>query len=289
MSKQWKEFENFAFEIQKKLSPNAIVKQNDKIRGKSGRLREIDISIRQRVGQFELLMVIDCKRYKKPVDIKTVESFVGQMLDIGAHQGALVSSTGYTKSAITRAKLAGINLYHLGNTLSNDIKSNMGIPSLCIVRNLKEVGSQIIFASDKLFKILTPVLIYNKDKIALGTEQEVVAKWWFDMEEAFEPGVHSQIIMMNELFLLSENELIPIELKANFCVEELLFYRVQSFDFVGYKDVIKDAFEMQQITTESFSIDSLIRDWELVERPRLAVKPILTYGIRTIHSFVRWE
>lgn len=188
------EFESFAFEIQQKLSPAAAVVKNDKIRGKSGRLREVDISIRQKVGQFDLLMIIDCKNFKRPIDIKTVDSFIGQMQDIGAHQGALVSSSGYTKSAIGRAKTAAINLYHLGNTLSNDIKSSLGLPSLCIVRNLKDVQSQISFVSSKQFKILTPMIIYNCEGTAIGTEQEVIAKWWFDKEHCFDPGAYVLVL-----------------------------------------------------------------------------------------------
>lgn len=70
MSNQWKEFESFAFEIQQKLSPAAAVVKNDTIRGKSGRLREVDISIRQKVGQFDLLMIIDCKNFKRLLILK---------------------------------------------------------------------------------------------------------------------------------------------------------------------------------------------------------------------------
>lgn len=215
-----------------------------------------------------------------------MDSFIGQMQDIGAHQGALVSSSGYTKSAIGRAKTAAINLYHLGNTLSNDIKSSLGLPSLCIVRNLKDVQSQISFVSSKQFKILTPMIIYNREGTAIGTEQEVIAKWWFDKEHCFDPGAYEKhIIMKDELFILSEKELIPIELNVNFLVEKLFFYRVQSIEFIGYKNVINDCYEMQQITTESLSIESLKRHWRLVDETDLAVKPVFRCGISTIHSF----
>lgn len=284
MTDKWKKFEELAFEIQQKLSPNAMVKLNDKIRGKSGRSREIDISIRQKIGQFDLLVVIDCKDYKNPVDIKAVESFIGYMFDVGANQGALVSSSGYTKSAIDRAKIAGVNLYHLGNTLSEDITKTVGIPSLCFVSNLKKPSTQISFSHPKRFEIHTSLIIYNSKREPLGTEQEILENWWFNKTTLFEPGLYKEyIINNNELFLLSGDDLISIELKANFFVEKLIFYRVQPIQFIGYKDVIKDIYNMQQITLDSLSIESLQKDWILIDLPNLAIKPTFTCSITTMN------
>ena len=79
MEKPWEEFEKLAADIQKRLSPNALVTHKDKIKGKSGRLREIDISIKQKIGQFDMLIAIDCKHYSKPVDIKVVDSVIGKL------------------------------------------------------------------------------------------------------------------------------------------------------------------------------------------------------------------
>ena len=283
---QWKKFENLAFEIQKKLSPKAIVKKNDKIKGKAGRTREIDISIRQNIGQFELLLIIDYKRYSIPVDMKAVESFIGMLQDVGAHQGALISATGYTKGAIERGRTAGINLYHLGNTLSDEISINMGLPSICIVSNLKRVSSRVSFSSAMQFKIPVPLIIYNQKGDPICTEQDVIRNWWFGKNRDFKPGAYTDYrIMSDEVFLLNGEALIPIELKVDILLEKLVFYRVLPIDFVGYKDVINDHYEMQQITTAPLSIESIKKDWILIDDSNLAVKPIITYGLSTINTF----
>lgn len=83
MKDKWEKFEELVCEVQKKLSPDAVVKHNDHIIGAQSKTkRQIDISIRYRVGQYEILIVIDCKDYSTPVDIKSVESFIGLAKDV---------------------------------------------------------------------------------------------------------------------------------------------------------------------------------------------------------------
>ena len=55
-----------------------------KFRGKSGIDREVDIAIQQKIGQFDVLIAIDCKDYAQPVDIKPLEASLGLFKDIGA-------------------------------------------------------------------------------------------------------------------------------------------------------------------------------------------------------------
>ncbi|HEX8853934.1 MAG TPA: restriction endonuclease, partial [Pyrinomonadaceae bacterium] len=83
---KWKKFEDLAAHIQRRLSPEAVVRQNEYILGKrSKRKRQIDITVRKEVRPYELLIVIDCKDYKRPVDVKDVESFIGLTKDVGAN------------------------------------------------------------------------------------------------------------------------------------------------------------------------------------------------------------
>jgi hypothetical protein len=95
---KWKRFESLVARIQKELSPDAKVTLDDKIMGRrSQTFRQIDISVRRVVGQFEILIIIDCKDYAKPVDVKDAEDFLGLAEDVGANKGALVSSNGQSK------------------------------------------------------------------------------------------------------------------------------------------------------------------------------------------------
>jgi restriction endonuclease Mrr len=76
-------------------------------------LREVDISIRTKVGQFDIFIALDCKDYNKPVAVKTVEEFSGLLEDIQATKGGIVSYHGFSDTAKKKAELKGIDLYRL--------------------------------------------------------------------------------------------------------------------------------------------------------------------------------
>jgi hypothetical protein len=107
--KDSRELEILVAKIQGKLAPDAQVIHDVKLMGRhSKRERQIDVLVRKKIGQYEMLIVLDCKDYSRPVDVKGIEEFHGLLTDVGAHRGALVSPRGFTETAKTRA--AGLQL-----------------------------------------------------------------------------------------------------------------------------------------------------------------------------------
>ncbi len=91
---KWKRFEKLAYEIQKEFSRSATVTLNDSILGVDSKTtRQIDISVRQNIGQYPILAVIDCKDYKDPVDVKAVEEFAMMVRDVRANKGRSFRAT----------------------------------------------------------------------------------------------------------------------------------------------------------------------------------------------------
>ncbi|QBZ82372.1 restriction endonuclease [Hydrogenovibrio crunogenus] len=66
----------------------------------SERSRQVDILIKTKTQTT----MVECKHYSVPVDIKSVESFLGMVTDVKVDYGILVSSSGYTKSAEKRIR-----------------------------------------------------------------------------------------------------------------------------------------------------------------------------------------
>ncbi len=69
----------------------------------SKRSRQIDVYIE---GLYEgkiQKVVIDAKNYNKKIDVKHVEAFIAMVSDIGVDKGIIVTSIGFSKSAINRA------------------------------------------------------------------------------------------------------------------------------------------------------------------------------------------
>jgi hypothetical protein len=90
----WEQLEHLIVTIQQQLSPDATVSHNVKLDGvDSETKRQIDVLVEQNIGQYRMRIVIDCKDYSKPVDVKGVEEFHGLVQDVRAQKGALVCPT----------------------------------------------------------------------------------------------------------------------------------------------------------------------------------------------------
>lgn len=64
---KWKRFEKLVAKVQKDLAPKSTVTHNDMIAGKdSGKERQIDVSVKVRTGQYDLLIIIAVKITKIP-------------------------------------------------------------------------------------------------------------------------------------------------------------------------------------------------------------------------------
>lgn len=107
---EWKEFEILIKGIQEQVSDDSVVKHNDHILGKSGVKRQLDITIRKKVGLVNVLIVFECKKHTRPVELNKVASFSQLLKDVDASQGVMVSSSGFTDGAKNTAIYEGIKL-----------------------------------------------------------------------------------------------------------------------------------------------------------------------------------
>src|SRR5690606_17309948 len=101
--KDWEKYEGEIFDKLQMEFPDGEILKNQKIRGIfSKRSRQIDILVKGKLIGKEIFGVIDCKKFSKKIDVKTVESFIGFLEDVGANLGIMVTNSGYTKSAKSR-------------------------------------------------------------------------------------------------------------------------------------------------------------------------------------------
>ena len=111
---KWRKFEKLVSSIHKVHSQDAKVTFNDSIRGKrTGRNRQIDISVRFDYLYYSYLIVIECKDYNTRVPISDVEAFRTKMEDVGADKGVIVSTNGFQCGAVETGKAFGIELFTL--------------------------------------------------------------------------------------------------------------------------------------------------------------------------------
>ena len=122
---EWREFERLVARIEADAGPRGIVVTSpDRIKCKiTGRLREVDASIRSRIGTAEMLVTIECRRRTKIQDITWIEQLATKKKAIGADRTIAVSAAGFTESTKTLADQNGISLRKLSDITAEDINS----------------------------------------------------------------------------------------------------------------------------------------------------------------------
>lgn len=100
----WQEYEIELHQYFKTAYPDAKVTFDAKIRGRySKRSRQIDILVEFPSSSKDQTIVVDAKKYARKVDVQAVESFISMLDDVSITNGILITSEGYTESALNRA------------------------------------------------------------------------------------------------------------------------------------------------------------------------------------------
>lgn len=75
---------------------------------KSQSKRQLDVSVFDAYDLSQPILVVECKRYSRKLNIKDVEEFIGMLQDLGDPKDVLVCPLGFSGPATRRAKAAGI-------------------------------------------------------------------------------------------------------------------------------------------------------------------------------------
>lgn len=89
------------------------VKQNVKLKGKSGLAHQVDVYWEYEIDGKVHRVAIECKNYCKKVSIARVRDFYGVISDLGVVKGMMVTKVGYQKGAKQYADFYGISLKEL--------------------------------------------------------------------------------------------------------------------------------------------------------------------------------
>lgn len=121
---KWREFEKLVARIEQAAVPHdAIVTSPDRIRDiTTGQIREVDASIRHKIGTTEILITIECRKRSRKGDDTWIEQLATKKTKIGAAKTIAVSSTGFTEPAILSARHYGIELRTLSEVSAADIE-----------------------------------------------------------------------------------------------------------------------------------------------------------------------
>ena len=289
-STKWKRFEELVKRVQEELAPDAIVKRDDKIIGSdTGIARQIDISVKQSIGNYEILVVIDCKDYSRPVNVKDVEAFIGMIQDVHANKGVIVSASGFTKTAKTRGEKVGLNLYRLVDTGDHDWQVMAYIPVICNFIGPRKYSFKFsgnIEIIDFPFNEPQSLKIYDENNCKLGTLLNIMKKNWNDYQYPIEPGNYKNLELMKGITKIkSDNSYQELNIKLNLLVESRLYFgELPIQKLSGFKDELTGKTLSRGFTTEMIDVVDVQNNWERINSLNdLAVKPMLTLEATDIY------
>ncbi len=272
MAKAFTELELLVAKIQKQLAPKAEVQHNVFVDGRlSKRKRQIDVLVRERIGQYEIRIIIDCKDYNKPIDVKGVEEFAGLLADVGAHKGVLVSPKGFSEAAKTRAEGLQIDLYSPFDTDVHKWTVRATIPATC---DFRSVIMAFKFSTSAPLPLTLQYDFYSRNEIydkagsALGTMLANASRKWNNGVFPNDVGeyVDLEVYDTKPVYIDSgtiHNLKVPVDLTVSTWVQrELFFGQLPIPKISGFKDEFSG-----KVITNSFQVglldpDQVARNWQ---------------------------
>jgi hypothetical protein len=156
-SSEFREYENGVADVLASIVGEAgTVQRNVRLPSRSdGRPRQIDVLVEgDMFGLTGARMVVDCKRWGKPIDAPDVERFIGTVEDVGADLGIPISAEGASDGAIKRAQWArGVRVKALSVVELNQwrpagtVSKTYEIPHIDLERAMKalrEAGLRVV-------------------------------------------------------------------------------------------------------------------------------------------------
>ena len=280
----WKQLEMLVAQIQRELAPDADVKHNEKIRGRdSGQLRQVDVLVRQPIGQYEITIAIDCKDYAEPVDVKGVEEFWGLLKDIAADKGAMVAPKGFTAAAKKIAARNKIDLFSPVDTDPHKWQVKVSLPAICDYRGAA-ISLGISCSAPFPFRMASDFFTYmdvlDESGMVLGKPFPTVVRRWNEGEYPMEPGDHEDIPMFVASSITVDNGYgmqIPVRLYVGLRVTQTLYFGyIPIVKIRGLKNEHTGSIVTNAFTTGVINAELVEKTWQLINSVEEApMKPIV--------------
>ena len=267
----WRKLELLVASIQKKLAPNARVEHNVKLEGRiTGVNRQIDVLLRDKIGQYEMMFVIDTKDYKVKVDTKGVEEFYGLINDVGAHKGVLVSPSGFTPAAHKTAERYQIELYRPVDTGNHKWRARVTAPVLCEYR-LAKLFLKISCCYNGPLSLQAEIgalEVFAASGEPLGIVNAAASRLWDAAELPTEPGEHSDLVLFGQEKFVDNGHggRAPVTLTGELYVEARRYFgSVPLSKLSGFLDDRTGTVIANSFTVQGFSPEMVESKWLLLK------------------------
>lgn len=185
--------------------------------------RQIDVLVRK----DDLKTLIECRLHKSPQGVKWIEELIGRQVSLRAQAIIAVSSSGFTKGAIAKAKQFGINLRKVDELSSHEIITwCKPIKFSLFYWRFIDFKLDLFFDSHDL-KTLTKLTVMNELKKhpylhnLLTTHFNIKDNSGLTLREKLGKKIHYQVDLAGENFILSGASVKKVHVDCLVTLEEL--------------------------------------------------------------------
>lgn len=175
-------------------SPRFVVERNAKLpplNRNSKLTRDIDVLLSSRVVSRPAKKAIECKNLEEKVDVEKIDAFVGKLLDVGIphEHGVYISTSGYTRDALDRARPTGIKLLTLTGLTDDHLSSvTSNASQFCVFYLGQVIGITVTNNVEKVTKGEELLTFFDDDGKPCGSVADLVWNRWQEGEPHLEAG-----------------------------------------------------------------------------------------------------
>lgn len=261
----WKRLELIVADIQRQLAPNAEVRHDHWVVGRSGRRRKLDVTVTQKIGTYAVFIAFDCKRHKRPVALKDVAAFAEQIQDVDGNLGVMISNSGYDAGAKAVAAKYNMILQTHREAATSDWQQIIGKNSWCTIAGVQlvQISASVRLAdNEEAVPVEFGTAIFDEQHEEISSIKQIFWDAWRELSRPVgdftidaEFGGEPSYLLYDKTFLEVQECHVSAKLVAKVFPVNLHFSKGDVLQDVdandpAYRQLISKGFEWQRVMSE---------------------------------------
>jgi len=240
VAKLGQEYNLIVADVMGALHPGASIEIGEWVEGPDGE-REVDVAIRGVIDGQIMFILVECKDWKRPVDVKAIDELDSKRTDLGADRTMLASNSGFSSMALRKAERKSIGCVAALAGGNDKVRFRAGKVLFAKARGVKRYAS----------RFLTPQE-FNASHVAIEdiTYQGLNLTAWLrekslrlTKENEDAPGIMYEVAFSREAQFRKGEEVVPLLGVQVFmeCDNSWVCQEVQQDVSLGTFDFLKSA------------------------------------------------
>jgi hypothetical protein len=138
--------------------------------------REVDIAIEKQIGDYSILVSVECQGRGRVASVEWVEQMIAKHQALPTNKLVLVSQSGFTETALQKAKFLGIELMTLAEAIKADWKVMTGLENIVLCRSAVTPSACFATYHDSITNISSTQLEMDQQLFNINGEELITVK-----------------------------------------------------------------------------------------------------------------